>query len=332
MSPLDSTQLWRAIARSGVALALAVPLVTSAAAQAAWTNAGPKQDQHCGPSRPAPHTAPVAFQSCVIMHGSPSGAYVQGAVRVSNTSDNPRRLVTATGYTSVWLDGRIHRSDNCGPIVIAGRQTRWCYGKTTWVAGHNRPLYAIGYVWSGAGLHDRLYSAPWSTAPPSPTAARPGWVPARYWPLLTSAAAREGLDARVLAAQLKIESNFRPTVCSRAGACGIAQFLPGTWRGSWNPYLGVAGPRGYNNPTYAIPAQARYMLLRLRKARTVNGAALRARLARRHDIPASTLKAIDFSDPYQIALMAYHGGWGLDGWGPRTAKYPVTIMAQARRP
>ena len=166
------------------------------------------------------------------------------------------------------------------------------------------------------------------TPPGGGTAQRPSWVPAQYWPMLTSAAAKEGLDVRMLAAQLKIESNFRPTVCSEAGACGIAQFLPQTWRGSWNPHRNQS--KGYNNPTYAIPAQARYMHDRLVTARSKDAAAIRARMARRRDIPASTLNAINFRDPYQIALMAYHGGWDLSGWGPRTAKYPVNISAQAR--
>jgi uncharacterized protein YraI len=184
---------------------------------------------------------------------------------------------------------------------------------------------------AGVGACGGAAPAPGPGPAPGPSdGARPSWVPAQYWPILTGAAAKEGLNARLLAAQLKIESQFRTSVCSESGACGIAQFLPSTWQGSWNPYRDQAGPKGYNNPTFAIPAQARYMHLRLATARTKNAGAIRARLARRKDVPAATLNAINFNDPYQIALMSYHGGWDLEGWGPRTSKYPVNIVAQAR--
>lgn len=167
-------------------------------------------------------------------------------------------------------------------------------------------------------------------APPAPAPAqtRPSWVPAKYWPLIQRAAKAEGLDARLIAAQLWVESKFNPTIKSPAGAYGIAQFLPSTWRSSSNPYR--AHKRGYLVPKYAIPAQARLMKNLQKRARGENAAAIRARLAKRSDIPASTLNAIDFQDPYQIALMAYHGGWDLSGWGPLTSQYPVNIYEKAQ--
>jgi hypothetical protein len=171
-----------------------------------------------------------------------------------------------------------------------------------------------------------------STPPPPPPgqAAKPSWVPPQYWTILQEAATKERLNPKLLAAQLQIESGFNPTVCSEAGACGIAQFLPGTWRGSWNPYGNIR--RGYLDPRFAIPAQARYMRRLLDRARNEDGAAIRRRLVRRDDIPRETINAINFNDSYQIALMAYHGGWDLSGWGPRTSSYPVKITAQARVP
>jgi soluble lytic murein transglycosylase-like protein len=44
-----------------------------------------------------------------------------------------------------------------------------------------------------------------------------------------SYATRYGIDPNVALAQIRQESGCRPAVCSSAGACGIAQFLPGTW-------------------------------------------------------------------------------------------------------
>ena len=59
----------------------------------------------------------------------------------------------------------------------------------------------------------------------------------------------------MLAAQLRAESGFSPTAVSRVGAQGIAQFMPATWAGSWNPWR-ASSPF---DPAAAIPAQARYL-------------------------------------------------------------------------
>ena len=56
----------------------------------------------------------------------------------------------------------------------------------------------------------------------------PGFVPARFAPPIASAAQRYNVSATLLAAQLYQESKFNPFAVSRAGAQGIAQFMPGT--------------------------------------------------------------------------------------------------------
>jgi hypothetical protein len=81
--------------------------------------------------------------------------------------------------------------------------------------------------------------------------AVPGFVPARYAPILARAAQRWNVSAALLAAQLYAESNFNPFAVSRAGAQGIAQFMPATARG-----LGLADPF---DPDQAIDAQAHLM-------------------------------------------------------------------------
>ena len=157
------TRALLALAASGAMLAL-----TGAAAQASWSPVAPSAGYHCGVTASAPHARPLSIQSCVLVHDSPSGAYVQGAVKVSNLSDDRRLRVLPTGYNRVWLQGRPYRNDNCGATTIAGGQTVWCYGKTTLILGHNRDVSATGYVWFGAGTHDGVNSAHWKIARSTP--------------------------------------------------------------------------------------------------------------------------------------------------------------------
>jgi soluble lytic murein transglycosylase-like protein len=83
-------------------------------------------------------------------------------------------------------------------------------------------------------------------------------VPEKYRQLFIDAGKTcSGISAQLLAAQAKVESiNFDPAVVSGkrlspAGAQGISQFMPGTWKtwGKGSPF----------NPADAVPAQARYM-------------------------------------------------------------------------
>src|SRR6185436_9817279 len=79
----------------------------------------------------------------------------------------------------------------------------------------------------------------------------PAFVPAAYAPALSRAAQRWNVSATLLAAQLYAESNFNPLAISRAGAQGIAQFMPGTAAA-----LGLADPFDAER---AIDAQAHLM-------------------------------------------------------------------------
>jgi hypothetical protein len=85
----------------------------------------------------------------------------------------------------------------------------------------------------------------------------PDFVPARFAPMIARAAQRWSVSAALLAAQLYAESNFNPFAQSRAGAQGIAQFMPGT-----------AAVLGLENPfdaERAIDAQAHLMRDLLRR-------------------------------------------------------------------
>ena len=81
--------------------------------------------------------------------------------------------------------------------------------------------------------------------------AVPGFVPAQYAPILARAAQRWNVSAALLAAQIYAESNFNPFAVSKAGAQGIAQFMPGTAAG-----LGLDDPF---DAAQAIDAQAHLM-------------------------------------------------------------------------
>jgi soluble lytic murein transglycosylase-like protein len=85
----------------------------------------------------------------------------------------------------------------------------------------------------------------------------PGFVPARFAPILTRAAQRWNVSATLLAAQIYAESTFNPFARSRAGALGIAQFMPAT-----------AQAMGLDDPfdaEQAIDAQAHLMRDLLRR-------------------------------------------------------------------
>lgn len=118
-----------------------------------------------------------------------------------------------------------------------------------------------------------------------------GGVPAAYAGLIQKAAdaCREGLPASVLAAQLKQESGFRADPGkSSAGALGIAQFMPGTWKKAKvdGNHDGRADPL---DPEDAIPAQGEMMCDLLGTAKKhpgYNGSAV------------------------ELALAGYNAGWG----------------------
>ncbi|MDP4175619.1 MAG: lytic transglycosylase domain-containing protein [Bacteroidota bacterium] len=61
----------------------------------------------------------------------------------------------------------------------------------------------------------------------------------------------QAIDWRLLKAQVKAESSFNPFATSRSGACGLAQFLPSTWK-EW-------GHGSIHDPEESIKAQSRYM-------------------------------------------------------------------------
>jgi len=74
-------------------------------------------------------------------------------------------------------------------------------------------------------------------APAASTLARP----MTYAQMFQSVAIEHDLDWRMLAAQAYVESGFDALALSSAGAMGLMQVLPGTWR-EWAPAVGASDP------------------------------------------------------------------------------------------
>jgi cell wall-associated NlpC family hydrolase len=146
---------------------------------------------------------------------------------------------------------------------------------------------------------------------------RPGSVPAGLTELIRSAGRTcAAAPASVLAAQLEAESAWNPTARSRAGAQGIAQFMPGTWQ-RWGRDADGDGRPSPWSPADAIAAQARYDCALAEQMR----AALR-----RGQVSGS---------PTDLMLAAYNAGPGavLDAGGvpaiQETRDYVARITARA---
>jgi cell wall-associated NlpC family hydrolase len=112
--------------------------------------------------------------------------------------------------------------------------------------------------WTGAG---RLV-LPGASAPAASELVVPAYVPVPLRELLARAARAEQVPPALLAAQLEAESGFDASARSPAGAEGIAQFMPATWAGNWNPQR----ERSPFEPGPAIAAQARLMHALLERA------------------------------------------------------------------
>lgn len=77
--------------------------------------------------------------------------------------------------------------------------------------------------------------------------------PRVLWPLITQAAARDGVDPNLIAGVIREESRFDTTAASAAGAYGLMQLMPGTAQSTARS-LGMASPdqRGLADPATNI--------------------------------------------------------------------------------
>lgn len=139
-----------------------------------------------------------------------------------------------------------------------------------------------------------------------------GSVPAKYERIVNAWGNKcDAISPRVLAAQIKQESNFNPKARSSVGAKGIAQFMPETWKSSGVDGNGD-GRKNVWDPEDAIPAAAQHMC---RVAKHLGGVS---------------------GDKTRLTLAGYNAGAGAvekyRGIPPykETQKYVSTIMKSAQ--
>jgi hypothetical protein len=87
------------------------------------------------------------------------------------------------------------------------------------------------------------------TVPPPATGSSPHW-----WPLVTAASFRQGLDPRLVGAVMHVESANRPQARSPKGALGLMQIMPAT-----GARYGVKEPQDLLDPATNIDVGTRYL-------------------------------------------------------------------------
>jgi serine/threonine protein kinase len=93
---------------------------------------------HCGAYIKKPT---MWFRECVIVTPSPSGAYVQSLLAVSNLSSTAQ---TVSGETRAFLGQTELSKTICGSTVVAAHASLWCFSATKLVIGHGRVVQGRG--------------------------------------------------------------------------------------------------------------------------------------------------------------------------------------------
>jgi membrane-bound lytic murein transglycosylase B len=136
-------------------------------------------------------------------------------------------------------------------------------------------------------------------------------IPAAYQGYVTSASKDLGIPESVIAAQIALESSWNPNAVSGAGAEGIAQFMPGTFKeyGSGSPF----------NVADAFEAYVAYMKALLKQ----EGGDVRKALEAYNAGPGNLAGGAGYAST--ILTRAGVGGYAADaGTGDTTAATPAT--------
>jgi hypothetical protein len=125
--------------------------------------------------------------------------------------------------------------------LIADRRTaeRLVVARSAEVKGIRDQLAAREALLRGVRTQIRTRATKLAAATPSPgPSATPsdntgGHGP--WWTLIQQAAAANGIDPHGMYRLMMIESGGNASVVSPGGFCGLFQYAPSTWKGSWNP-------------------------------------------------------------------------------------------------
>ena len=161
-----------------------------------------------------------------------------------------------------------------------GRSSRARRSLTSWVIGVSVvavvALSVGGLLVAGMGLVD------WDRVQQARDTGRLGGtptIPQEYQAVIVEAARRcPAVPARVLAAQIATESSWRTDAVSPAGAEGIAQFMPATWK-QFGIDANGDGERDVWDPVDAIHSAAELNCLNRRLVSEVPGTPLHNILA-----------------------------------------------------
>jgi len=89
----------------------------------------------------------------------------------------------------------------------------------------------------------------------------------RFTPLIERTAKRYGVEAALVHALIKVESNYNPDAVSRAGAIGLMQLLPGTAAD-----YGVESREALFDPALNVRAGTRHLKRLLKKYKNISRA------------------------------------------------------------
>jgi serine/threonine protein kinase len=106
---------------------------------------------HCGAYTKKPT---VWFQECVKVFPTPSGAYVQSLLAVSNPSSTARSV---DGETRAFLGQTELSTAICGRAIVAAHGRLWCFSSTKLVVGHSRDVLGRG-LFSADTPHSNVVS------------------------------------------------------------------------------------------------------------------------------------------------------------------------------